>query len=331
MNMTNRTLFLLLFSLGAVVACGENVEVTVTNDSGDPVEGSIVDVWYLGHLESGKDDVKKTGFTNSSGKVKKSGVGKNSIRVVVSKAGWYRTETERLSPGKDYQIEMAIRERRIPIPLVVREMDLVMPEENIPIGFDLEVGDWTAPYGKGKVADFTFEMRREFKGYDLAGKALEDRIQRSKKRYAATNRNWTLKEFQNRAGKWDANVTMRILTEGGGFYDVEDAYLPNSELSMPHEAPEDGYERVLELEGSTYSQARAFARETGRFLRTRVQMRDGEIVRANYAKIVGGIKIQAGHAKVQFVYYFNPTPNNRNLEFDPDSNLADDQSRHFPP
>ncbi len=40
---------------------------------------------------------------------------------------------------------------------------------------------------------------------------------------------------------------------------------------------------------------------------------------ANYAKIYGDFP--------KFVYFYNPTPNDRNLEFDPDKNLAKDGPR----
>jgi len=33
-----------------------------------------------------------------------------------------------------------------------------IPEIQKTCGFDLEVGDWLAPYGKGKVADFYYDF-----------------------------------------------------------------------------------------------------------------------------------------------------------------------------
>ncbi len=56
------------------------------------------------------------------------------------------------------------------------------------------------------------------------------------------------------------------------------------------------------------------------FIRTRVVRNvKGEVVSANYAKILGPlnftIQVVAGGS------VFNPTPNDTNLEFDPDRNL----------
>jgi hypothetical protein len=57
------------------------------------------------------------------------------------------------------------------------------------------------------------------------------------------------------------------------------------------------------------------------FLRTRVQLdADGDIISANYAKIYDEIRFDA-RGLVSFWYYYNPTPNDRNLEFDPARNL----------
>ena len=44
-----------------------------------------------------------------------------------------------------------------------------------------------------------------------------------------------------------------------------------------------------------------------------VEDHDGNIVSARYGKIYGDF--------MQFSYYLNPTPNDRNIEFDPKQNL----------
>ena len=56
--------------------------------------------------------------------------------------------------------------------------------------------------------------------------------------------------------------------------------------------------------------------------RTRVKLdKNGDIKEANYGKIYGPINYGNGVRKIQFTYYFNPTPNDRNLEFNPKANL----------
>ncbi len=47
---------------------------------------------------------------------------------------------------------------------------------------------------------------------------------------------------------------------------------------------------------------------------------NGKVVSAHYAKIHGGFEWFIS-GKVRFQYHFNPTANDRNLEFDPSRNL----------
>jgi hypothetical protein len=62
--------------------------------------------------------------------------------------------------------------------------------------------------------------------------------------------------------------------------------------------------------------------DTGFFLRTRVKRdQKGQIISANYSKFIGRMNVMANTGWIEFFYYFNPTPNDRNLEFDPDKNL----------
>jgi len=128
-------------------------------------------------------------------------------------------------------------------------------------------------------------------------------------------------------------LTISVPGEDGGLLVEAENFLPNSELTMPPEAPEDGYEESVTLKVHPPHSTGTFPAgdEAGLFVRTRVEKENGEIVSAHYSKIVGGITLHAGHTTLDFTYYFNPEPNERNLEFDPESNLAKDQSRSFPP
>ena len=66
-----------------------------------------------------------------------------------------------------------------------------------------------------------------------------------------------------------------------------------------------------------------------RYLAFRSRISHGQdgssVIRANYGKIYGPLKF--GHSEkpevavVRFLYYFNPTPNDRNIEFDGKNNL----------
>jgi hypothetical protein len=57
------------------------------------------------------------------------------------------------------------------------------------------------------------------------------------------------------------------------------------------------------------------------FLRIRTVLdKDGNIISANYAKIYRGFEWHV-NGSIKFQYHFNPRPNDRNLEFDPNKNL----------
>lgn len=331
MKMINWALLQIFLVMGLFrFACGEIVEVVVTDESGNVVKGASVDIWYRGY--GGKEDVKKTFTTDLSGKVKSSGIAKESIRVVVTKEGWYASESERLAPREDHLLEMAIRERRKPVPLVVRKVFLRVPAENKSIGFDFMAGDWVAPHGKGKVSDLVFELSREFKGMGRSAEELEELLEMSKRAAKARGEEWTLEEFRNRSGKWNVELLVSVACDGGGLFEESKGYLPHSELSMPHKAPEEGYAmKPIALSSNPSDSLATVLIEGGVFLRTRVEKKNNKIVSANYAKVVGGISVSSSGLGVNFLYYFNPQANDRNLEFDPDQNLAEDQDRRFAP
>jgi len=80
-----------------------------------------------------------------------------------------------------------------------------------------------------------------------------------------------------------------------------------SRLLSAHEGPIDGYQ-------STYEQTKMPNPDRIYYFRVRTKVDDrGNIVSAHYGKIYGDF--------MQFAYYYNPTPNDRNIEFDPKQNL----------
>jgi len=98
-------------------------------------------------------------------------------------------------------------------------------------------------------------------------------------------------------------------------------FLSYGRFKMPHSAPLEGYVPSWRYEDRSYRSWSA-RKDKGFFLRTRVLLdKQGNIVSANYAKVMGDFFLDAKHSCVSFAYYFNPTPNDRNLEFDPKKNL----------
>ena len=102
--------------------------------------------------------------------------------------------------------------------------------------------------------------------------------------------------------------TIAFPKEGDG---LQEFTLPDREtgsgLRSPHEAPADGYQPKDEQTQMP---------DPHRIYLFRVRTakdHDGNIVSAHYGKIYGDF--------MQFTYYLNPTPNDRNIEFNPKQNL----------
>jgi hypothetical protein len=60
----------------------------------------------------------------------------------------------------------------------------------------------------------------------------------------------------------------------------------------------------------------------GFFIKTRIKTDEsGNIISAHYAKIIQDLEIDI-RGRIKFTSYFNPTPNDTNLEFDLNKNLT---------
>jgi hypothetical protein len=102
------------------------------------------------------------------------------------------------------------------------------------------------------------------------------------------------------------SVSFPQLGDGIQEFTVPDAE-NGSGLRSAHEAPVDGYR-------SEVSQTTMANPNRNFYFRVRTKLdENGNVVSARYGKIYGDL--------AQFTYYFNPTLNDRNVEFDPKQNL----------
>ena len=232
--------------------------------------------------------------------------------------GWGRRFTEKnlLGIWQPDNLVATIRLQRVehPIPLFVKACKLDVKREIADVNggrfaLDLMAGDWLPPFGKGKVADIEFarlpheELGEGVNDSDVRGTSFRD------------------------------SMAVRFPGEGNGL--VESNPPPNLRLRI-RTAPEDGYRpdylcwtgrnRKLEYVGS-YDENRCFCFR----IRTRRDDR-GRIVGAYYGKIYGDILMYTGYnfivCGVKFLYYLNPTPLDRNLEWDRKTNLGPDRVDH---
>ena len=304
-----------------------SIVLRVIDDGGQPVSGAnvVVSFDYV-------DRIVRKGRTNSRGIFRARGRIKPAAFVRVGKDGYYDYVIRGVRKDGEHDLKILLRERKNPIPLIVRDMRLTIPEEDEQIGFDFQVGDWVKPHGKGEVIDLFFEFSREIKGMGKSPEELEEMIDMSRRAAEARNEEWSEEDFRDRAGQWDGKLTIGVPGDAGGFLVDAEGYVPESDLTMPQLAPAGGYETSASINLRHPHSSGSFPPlKTGLFVQTQVEKTMGAVSSAHYAKIVGGIQVSAKHSDFDFVYYFNPRANDRNLEFSTKENLAEDQRRSFPP
>jgi hypothetical protein len=224
------------------------------------------------------------------------------ISYFVRKAGYYDTDCREyyLQARKNEDREEAFRNGKWkpwnptifvllkqvlnPIPMYARTVWSGPPVFNEPVGYDLTIGDWVAPHGKGKSADMFFTGK-------LDKKSDED---------------------------YDYELVVSFPNPGEGIQRFEAAYVGQSSgFRSPHLAPESGYQSKLSVKSSRHPGQGAqdeMDPKRNYFVRVRTVLDAmGNVKSAHYGKIYGDF--------MQFRYYLNPTPNDRNVEFDPKRNL----------
>jgi hypothetical protein len=238
---------------------------------------------------------------------------------------------------RQHSMDITMRQIKTPIPLYGKVVSRAIPEQNKPIGYDLEIGDWVKPYGKGVIGDFFVSYSKEMFGYG-DGETYESRLQRmlerhksnprAKKNYLETvNRfhettlDYTYEDaIRHNAGKWKGALQLSFADKDEGIIEVKEAFHSYSELTMPHLAPANGYQKEWNREEDN-AKPRINSSEIGYFLRTRIKRNEkGEIVSANYSKVVTDWNFDP-RGRLEFSYLFNPTANDKNLEFSPKKNL----------
>ena len=217
---------------------------------------------------------------------------------------------------KEVKLEASItlREIKNPISLYVKAIQMDIPARDVWLGYDFEVGDWVKPYGNGIKSNM--------------------RIRSAPKRLDP--------EVTDGGVLLPGVATLEIdFGQDGGLVRVtkDNGWLSVSDMKMPHLAPEAGYEQLptLKIEQTTFEDSSEMGKANGYFFRTRVKREGDKVISANYGKLLGRIdyrpvqldkawwgdekKNAPAFGSIEFTYYFNPTVNDRNLEFDVKQNL----------
>jgi hypothetical protein len=318
----------LLICLSTLIGVGATVQklgwplarlnVHVIGEGGVPVNDANVTISFRERFSD--RNAWATGKTDSQGNFAAEGHSDKRLGGSVGKVGYYDSGTGWII-FKDQDsgrwqpwgttVDVILRPIGNPIPLAVKKVQEEVPALNQPCGYDLEIGDWTAPHGSGKRADLTFNIRSQF----------EDRS------------NFETEAEVTFAQRLDGLARMK-----------SPAYARYSALRWERSASESGYVSLHKIHHRSrdvtthVKRDRSFDQtkenEEGYFFRVRTVEENGRIVSANYGKITGDIAIDprdSSTCSVMFTYYFNPTLLDRNVEWDPNRNLLSTTGTASPP
>src|SRR5690625_4694589 len=303
LNKNYKSIVIVIFvCMFALSGCGSSlpkaqITIRVVDEDGKPIEGARVGA--SGVPGGGPDSSVDNGYTNDEGKVtlvfRSFGMNEFNSR----KEGYYTTFTVPFNFSDDNyddayrrgrwepwnpEVELELKSIRDPIPMYVNEVRK-LPDSEGEFGYDLIVGDWVSPDGEGKVSDLIFRPNH--------------------------------KRLVNR-DDYHYELTVSFSNPGDGLIPV-DGLLHNvgSVLRSDHHAPEYGYQsEFVQWIDRAPSKGTDTNRNRHRIFYIRVRSEfdeEGNIKSALYGKIYGDF--------VNFVYYLNPTPNSRNIEFDRKTNL----------
>ena len=282
----------------------------VIDDTGSPVTHANVRGYFWDpHKRDACGDTYK-GRTDTNGVLKVSGKGYAYIEGMVTKMGYYNT-TYKISLGNKNlakkngtwplkETKVILREKKTPIPMYAKRVETYIPATNIACGYDLMIGDWVKPYGKGKQKDLSFNI--------------------------------TQKNVKNRMD-FEGKLEITFSEEKDGFCKYKRKGIGKSVYDWDYTAPTNGYTYPLYITVG-YKLPKGYYKKSdvakGYFRIRSITNHYGELVSAYYGKCTDKIDFDVRETKtgfLRFQYYFNPTPNDRNMEFDPKHNLLKVLSR----
>jgi hypothetical protein len=302
----------------------------VTEENGEPIKAAEI------HVAVGVPFQYKDGYNDFLGKSDEQGLFavesmiQTNVKIEVRKSGYYLSKTlyapqnsQHLKSGEKIQpwnptVPIILKKIGKPVPMIVRlglansERSYRAPRLGEEVGFDMNKADWVQPNGKGEIADFLVRFDSEFLSPE----------------------------------SYKTDATIRFFNPDDGLLPITELIGEESELKYPRVAPEDGFEvKSLRVKSPIY-EARSEAKEKqplGYLFRIRT-VRDkatNKITSAQYGKIVGRPNVQENsnpfefntvnrnekrelvlEPSFSFSSYLNPTPNDRNLEYDQQNNLA---------
>ena len=261
----------------------------IIDESGKPVAGAQAIIGYYTNSVSVTTD--KITETNGLFEFQHETLSEGAdVSFEARKEGFYSIwQQVILQPPYDFlkwSIEKTLVLKKVgkPIAMYAKWVNENPPTLGQSIGYDFMMGDWVCTGHKGITADIIFQKW----AYRKSGSDYEYKVK----------------------------VTFPKTGDGIQIYTIPDSE-KGSGLRSPHEAPLNGYLSELNKERSAHpGQPNKNDDDPNRIYLFRVRTaldQNGNVVSARYGKIYGDF--------MQFTYYYNPTPNDRNIEFDPKQNL----------
>ncbi|MGD9873002.1 MAG: hypothetical protein AB7T27_01910 [Kiritimatiellia bacterium] len=280
----------------------------VRDDAGQAVTAVAIDGGFGDVSQSGARD-RFNGLTDTNGMFAATGNAILDVGARFKKDGYYQSiksvpvDRARRESGLRWDVEIPVLLKRIrnPIPMYFNRVDNFSFDHFERVGkyclgrtssYDFVTGAFLPPSGTGSRADVQFTWSMKIYATNRIGRALE---------------------YDSRS-KIEMTNVMDGICKGkpDGVIGGE-----GSSCISAYEAPADGYTNAITL----YRNVRGRNAESNDdqhqlyYFRIRTQTNEmGQVTNALYGKIYGQIN-------GNFTYYLNPTPNDRNVEFDPSNNL----------
>ena len=275
------------------------IKLLISNDTGVPVPNASVHVLMGMNFRERSYDIDGKSDANGLFVVEGKTTG-NEVIIEVKKDGYYKSSQKIcfIKMGSEYDVKdgrwqpwgmsipITLREIRTPVQLVVQKELYKIPSTNALVGFDMALKDWVSPNGKGKQADFEV-----FLTWD--GKPL----------------------YYTQHTQMDIRFTEKF----AGYYVFDN--IKGSRFGGPYMADTN---RIFQTDFSCMSsfingEPSFRGLDVGRSLIVRSRCKvdnEGRLVSANYSTIKN-VTVEAGwtgEVKMMIRYYFNPSPNDTNLE-----------------
>ena len=338
----NKSIIVSFILLAVNLGCAsERFYVKVVDDDGKPVTNAVVDVGvppktaFWGSNSQRQKGTSYHSLTDTNGETVVSfnctGI---HFRWMVKADGyyssnlfeeWFKDFDEVAVPPAFTKVILHEHERRgtatlyrkkdpQPMYAYTSEMGVKSPIPNGRYGFDLECFDWLPPFGKGKVADFYYVRERPDETNITVkakwGKSSYFLFKNGEPGYPKLGEVVGRIEFDENCGAYVGKQTG--CTSFPSLYRAD----PNREYirSFPITIRGNGGYTVWLEESDVVNGGEYMV------IRSRVKCDEkGNIVSANYSKVLGTMRLVGGVGVEETV--FNPRPNDTNLEFDPYRNL----------